>query len=103
MTVKPYTPSRISGGRYVRLPISPEFLHEILDLPADVRIIGVKPAAELPAPWDPIELWLEGDRFPEVGKGVIPPRVKPTLTAHIQRVATMNHDTLVVKENLEDG
>ena len=47
---------------YARLPISHEFLHEILDLPADVQIIGVKPAAELPAPWDPIELWLEGDR-----------------------------------------
>ncbi|KKK74564.1 hypothetical protein LCGC14_2882510 [marine sediment metagenome] len=87
---------------YARLPISPEFLHEILDLPADVQIIGVKPAAELPAPWDTIELWLEGDRFPEINEGATPPRVNPTLTAHTQRVATMNHDTLVVKEKSDD-
>ena len=83
--------------RYARLPISPEFLHELLDLPVDVTIIGVKPAAELPAPWDPIELWVEGDRFPEVKEGATPPRVTPTLTAHTQRVATMNHETLVVR------
>ncbi len=83
---------------YARLPISPEFLHEILDLPADVQIIGVKPTAELPAPWSPIELWIEGDRFPEVTGGAIPPRVTPTLTAHTQRVATMDHETLVETE-----
>ncbi len=83
---------------HARLPISRELLHELLDLPADVQIIGVKPAAELPAPWDPIELWIEGDRFPEVDEGVIPPTVTPTLTAHTQRVATMDHETLVVKE-----
>ena len=46
------------SGRYARLPISPEFLHEILDLPADVRIIGVQPS-DCTAPWDPIELRLE--------------------------------------------
>lgn len=82
-------------GRYARLPISPEFLHEILDLPADVKIIGVQPG-DSSAPWDPIELRLEGERFPEVDEGAIPPRVTPTLTAHTQRVATMEHQTLVV-------
>ena len=83
---------------YARLLICPEFLHEILDLPVDVQIIGVKPVAELPAPWDPIELWLEGDRFPEVIGGSLPPKVRPTLRAYTQRVAKMNHETLMVKE-----
>lgn len=83
--------------RYARLPISPEYLHEILDLPAGVKIIGVQPS-DCTAPWDPIELRLEGERFPEVAEGVTPPLVHPTMTAHTQRVATMDHETLVVKE-----
>ena len=88
--------------RYARLPISPEYLHEILDLPADVKIVGVQPPSHCPAPWDPIELRLEGERFPEVEEGVTPPLVNPTMTAHTQRVATMEHETLVVKET-DDG
>ena len=87
--------------RYARLPISPEYLHEILDLPADVKIIAAKPVTEPTAPTflGTIELWLEGDRFPEVSEGASPPEVNPTLTAHTQRVATMDHETLVVKED----
>ncbi len=87
---------------YARLLISPELLHEILDLPADVRIVGVKPTAELPAPWDPIGLWIEGDRFPEVTEGSLPPEVRPTLTAYTQRIAKMNHETLMVKEKPDE-
>ena len=89
-------------GRYARLPISLEYLHEILDLPADVKIIGVKLDYGNHPPWEPIHLWLEGDRFPVTVEGESPPEVNPTLTAHTQRVATMDHETLVVKET-DDG
>lgn len=88
---------------YARLPISPEYLHEILDLPADVKIIGVQRSSHCAAPWDPIELRLEGERFPEVAEGATAPLVNPTMTAHTQRVATMDHETLVVKEKINDG
>ena len=67
------------SGRYARLPISPEYLHEILDLPADVTIVGMTIDGIAPDPWQPIVLYLEGDRFPKVRERAIPPIVTPTL------------------------
>ena len=94
---------RYASNRQVRLPITTELLHAILDLPADVRIIGTAWSPNEPRYVETeIELWLEGDRFPE-GGGDHPPVVTPTLTVDKQRDGVrMNHETLVVKET-DDG
>ena len=47
---------------------------------------------------DTVELMLEGDRFSLIAEGRTPLQVNPTLTTHIQRVTTMNHETLVGEE-----
>jgi hypothetical protein len=87
----------MDGRRFVRLPISPELLGEILDLPTDVQIVGVLPS-DRPSPSEPINLWLQGDRFPEVLEGADPPRVMPTYTRHQQTVAKLDEETLRVED-----
>ena len=80
--------------RYVRIHIDHAFMEDLLNFPPDVRIIGAHPSA----PWEPIELWLEGERFPELREGAAPPLIRPCYQTVVQKVAKLDVESLQVKD-----
>ena len=87
----------IPKPKHAIMKITPELLHSLLRLPHDIRVVGAR--SDDRAPWEPIDVWIESDRYPELDDGATPPVITPIYTTMRQTIVVVDGSFNLPKDN----